>query len=808
MDKYVFQSKPKANPEAIIAGPKYRFTVLTDRLLRFEWSEDGQFEDRASTFAINRDFPVPEFRVIDNDGLEVITDHFHLSYDKKKFSPNGMVAHLSAKTTKYGTEWRFGTPSTLNLGGTARTLDLCDGRCDMGDGILSKAGFATIDDSGSMLFDGHGFVASRPAGDRVDGYLFAYGHDYKVAIKAFYAVSGKQPVVPRYALGNWWSRYYPYRQDEYLQLMDKFRARDIPMSVAVLDMDWHLVSDERVPHAGWTGYTWDKKLFPNPAQFGCELHDRNLKVTLNDHPHDGIHSHEDSYEEMAEFLGRDPRTKTPILFDSTDPKFMEAYLNILHRSLESIVCDFWWIDWQQGPYSKIPGIDPLWMLNHFDYLDHARDGKVPLILSRYAGPGSHRYPLGFSGDTVVSWASLEFQPEFTATASNIGYGWWSHDIGGHIHGGRDDELVTRWVQLGVFSPIMRLHSTSSRWMSKEPWLYRDECGAVMSHFLQLRHRLVPYLYTRNVVGAAEDEPLVQPLYWQYARHEEAYSVPNQFFFGPELVVAPIVQPREERTNLASVKAWLPPLGRHVDIFTGTVYDGDRELTLYRPLEGYPVLAHEGSIIPLDADHAPRNGCLNPDAFEVLIVVGQDGHADVIEDSRDDGSQDINEDAGKQRISTIIYAQARGKLIANVTGRSWAFRFLAFTTKPKELKVLINGHDRTKDSIATVIHYPNTPGLLVQCPFVSAEEYSIIIDLGANPQLSVIDHRAQLERLIMNYQIEFQKKNKLWDVVERFEGRPLNVTIGNLTALGYDEAIVGPIAELLLADSRSVRLYIK
>jgi alpha-glucosidase (family GH31 glycosyl hydrolase) len=99
------------------------------------------------------------------------------------------------------------------------------------------------------------------------------------------------------------------------------------------------------------------------------------------------------------------------------------------------------------------------MLNHFQFLDSGRDGRKGIIFSRFAGPGSQRYPVGFSGDTIVSWASLEFQPEFTATASNIGYGWWSHDIGGHMGGGRSDELVTRWVQYGVFSPIFRLHST-------------------------------------------------------------------------------------------------------------------------------------------------------------------------------------------------------------------------------------------------------------------------------------------------------------------------------------------------------------
>ena len=98
------------------------------------------------------------------------------------------------------------------------------------------------------------------------------------------------------------------------------------------------------------------------------------------------------------------------------------------------------------------GLDPLWMLNHFHFLDNARDGKRPMTFSRYAGPGSHRYPVGFSGDTVVTWESLQFQPYFTSTASNIGYGWWSHDIGGHMGGYKDDELEGRWVSAGrIFS---------------------------------------------------------------------------------------------------------------------------------------------------------------------------------------------------------------------------------------------------------------------------------------------------------------------------------------------------------------------
>ena len=130
-------------------------------------------------------------------------------------------------------------------------------------------------------------------------------------------------------------------------------------------------------------------------------------------------------------MGVDPKSKKRIPFDITDPKFIDAYFNILHRPYEKEGVDFWWIDWQQEKDTKIKGLDPLWALNHYHSLDLASTGKRPLILSRFAEVGSHRYPLGFSGDTVISWKSLDFQPYFTANAANVGYTWWSHDIGGH-----------------------------------------------------------------------------------------------------------------------------------------------------------------------------------------------------------------------------------------------------------------------------------------------------------------------------------------------------------------------------------------
>lgn len=799
MDGYRFPCDPVVNPVACITGPKYRFTVLNDKVLRYEWAEDGCFEDRASTFAIWRNFPEPDFRVEDNGNeLGLITSELTLTYNKQDFSPEGFVVTFSAKlsTAVHGAEWRYGQSSAYkNLGGTARTLDKVDGRCDMGIGMLSRRGYAVLDDTDSMLFDEDGFVTPRKPGKRVDGYIFAYGTDYKGAMEAFYAISGRQPSVPRWCLGNWWSRFHAYDHDEYVALMDKFREHDIPLSVAVVDMDWHWVNESFVPHTGWTGYSWNTNLFPSPKAFTRALRERELKITLNDHPHSGVHKHEDVYDELAKRLGHDTTNGDPILFDPTSRQYMQAYFDLVHRRLEEIGCDFWWIDWQQGTKSKIPGFDPLWLLNHFQFLDtqQAKPQSLPIIFSRYAGPGSHRYPIGFSGDTVATWESLQFQPEFTATASNIGFGWWSHDVGGHLAGERDDECVVRWTQYAAFSPILRLHSSHNRWMSKEPWLYRAEHMAAMREALQFRHRLVPYIYSCST-STESILPLVQPMYWECPTDEVAYQYPNQYFFGHSIIVSPIVDPRDPRSNLAKTQVWVPPQ-RHIDIFTGVVYDGDRELDMYRTLRGIPVLTPEGSIIPLDRHTAPANGCKNPDAYEVIVVVGQNGRFDIIEDSRDDRWDETETDDADRRSLSVSYDQAHGQLsLSGGSRNAWTFRFISAYIELSSIKVHIGD-----ESVAEASCTNEGRDTVVTLPAGLPSTAKVVIELGPDPQLSVLDHAETISRLLLDFQTSFDTKDRIWEIVKAEQ--PTIVKVGRLLSLDLDEVIVGPILELLMADSR-------
>lgn len=765
-------SRPIADPASVLSGDHWRITVLLDGLLRLEWSEDGGFEDRASTFAVDRQHPTPEFTVKESDErLEIVTDRLHLTWDRQPFSTAGLSVLVRGRISNHRATWRWGTtPQTL--GGTGRTLDVADGAIPLEPGVVSRDGIGIIDDSASFLFTEAGWIDSRVSG-RADVYVFAYGHDYPAAIRALYAVSGAQPVLPRWALGNWWSRYHSYSADEYLELLDRFGAEGVPFSVAVLDMGWHRV--ESVPERygkGWTGYSWERDLFPDPAAFMAELHRRGVKVTLNLHPHEGVQPFEDAYEAMSEALGHDPSSDLPVPFDITDERFARAYFDVLHHPMEEQGVDFWWIDWQQGQLSNRPGVDPLWMLNHLHFVDSARGDRRGLTFSRYAGPGSQRYPVGFSGDTIISWASLAFQPEFTATASNIGYGWWSHDVGGHLFGVRDDMLTVRWIQLGVFSPINRLHSSSNVFLQKEPWAFPAQARQAIGAALRLRHRLVPYLHSMNH-RAAHGDPLTRPMYYDHAEDDAAYEVPRQFLFGDSLLVAPITEPDDPVTLMGSTRAWLPE-GIWADIVTGTVYragPAGRHITLHRDDRSIPALVTAGAAVPLAADpHAPVDE--NPAALEVVLLVGADGVRELVED---DGTGTGPDTIPTSRTTLAWDDEAQVLTIgaasdpAVVPGRrTWTVRFLG----------LPGGAETT----VTVADAPTDADLRIPLPAPD----------GPATELK----RQRLFDLLARAQWTHERKLLAWQVISADTDDAGKV--GELQAIGTPDTLLSALTELIVS----------
>lgn len=605
----IVQTNAKADSAQIYIDGDLRITYLTSRLIRVE---KGTFTDLASYAVWNRKFPAGNMKVVKNGkDITVETDDIILMLKSKK--PYSVYFKDKNKTELFSNQ--------KNLKGTYRTLDNTFGKISLEDGFITENGLYLFDDSKSVLLDEKGFLVPRKSKMSKDYYVFAYGKNYRETIKAFYALSSPVPLVPRFALGVWWSRYHAYTQQEYLDLMNRFEKEQIPMTVATVDMDWHWVNikkqfGEKIN--GWTGYSWDTNLFPDYKEFLKKLKEKNLHITLNLHPADGVRYYEDMYAPMARANGIDPSTKKQVKFKCGSDTFWNSYFDILHKPYEKDGVDFWWIDWQQGKQSEVKGLDPLVALNHYHYLDNAENGDIPLILSRYGGAGSHRYPLGFSGDTAINWKVLDFQPYFTATAANAAYGWWSHDIGGHHMGSRDDDLYLRWIQFGTFSPILRLHSTALQLLGKEPWKYRQDVYYSAKQWLNFRHKLIPYIFSMNHRCHKEGIALCEPMYYSYPNDKNAYNVPNQYMFGSELMVCPITSPQNKSINMGTVTAWIPD-GEYTDIFTLQKYRGSEVLKLNRELYTIPVLAKAGAVIPLSADEG--NSCGNPETLEVWVFKG-------------------------------------------------------------------------------------------------------------------------------------------------------------------------------------------
>ena len=783
----IMPTTPQADPDSQVRGDHYRITVLSPALFRLEYSESGEFEDRATQMVVNRAFDPVDFTVHRTaKGIEIVTDGVHLSYDEGPFSAGGLFAHLAGGTGHRRT-WRYGERQQLwmdgdaNLGGTARTLDEVDGRTDLDDGVLSFNGSAMLDDSHTMALTADGWIGARLPGN-IDVYLFAHGGDYQAALDDFHRLTGPQPLLPRWAFGNWWSRYHPYTADEYRELMQRFEAERVPFSVAVIDMDWHLVDVPPQYGTGWTGYTWNRELFPDPEAFLTALHEHGLKVALNVHPADGVRAFEEAYPRVAAALGIDPGTEQPVDFDIADQAFLRAYFEQVHHPLEDQGVDFWWLDWQQGTHTSVAGLDPLWLLNHFHFLDSARRGQRPITFSRYAGPGSHRYPVGFSGDTVNTWASLDFQPEFTATASNIGFGWWSHDIGGHMFGHRDHELVTRWFQFGTFAPINRLHSTLSAFQGKEPWNFPEPYASVMVDFLRLRHRLVPYLYTMNERANREAKALCRPLYHENQSGDiflpKNFGSRNTYFFGTELLVLPITSPADAETGLGAVSSWLPE-GRWTDFFTNVTYAGERMVQLHRPIGQYPVLARAGAIVPLTGPD--ELGVGNPASFEVHVFTGADGEFTLYED----------DDAAVPRVvrTRLAWNDNEGEFTIGAAEGE-----LDVVPSAREWTVVLHGIGAANVDRGDV--HATDQGLRIEVGVVLSGTGAVVrltdVEAPAHPTL-----RERLFEVLRSVQGDYMTKDRAWQAIDQ-AGEPVDA-LRQLDGLDLPDALRAALYELLLAS---------
>ena len=683
-----------------------RFTVITDGVIRLEWEPEGRFTDLASFVASERDYPEVDYKV-KTSGKKVRIQTQKMTLEYKTGSGKFNAGNLVIKANDGFFTWKPGMKQKHNLKGTFRTLDGLDGDVqtqnwvsDMKkgeirqfeDGILSKDGWTLIDESESYLFDDSewAWVKERENKECQDWYFMAYGHDYKAALKDFTVFAGKMPLPPRFTFGYWWSRYWAYSDKEMRTLVDKFHAYDIPLDVLVVDMDWHYTDEGR---GGWTGWTWNKSIFPNPGKFMDYLKDEGLKVTLNLHPADGFDHWEECYPALAESLGKDPASKDRIEWINSDKQFMTNMFDKVMHPMQKEGVDFWWLDWQQHVYdTKLEKLHNTWWINYCYFSDMQRYGdKRPLLYHRWGGLGNHRYQVGFSGDATITWKSLEFQPYFTSTASNVLYGYWSHDIGGHLGDNIDPEMYTRWLQYGGFSPVMRTHSSKSGALNKEPWVFTEEYTNVIRQTVRQRYDMAPYIYAMARKGYDEGIALCRPLYYEWPEAQEAYDVKfrSQYMFGDDMLIAPVTKPMTD--GFAEMEIWLPE-GSWYELHTGVLLEGGAVVKRHFALDEYGVYIKAGSVLPFYGEEV-NNLNSNDEDIYVTVFPGGEGCFEMYEDAGND--KDYAESYATTHISsrwnsnvqTVTIAPRKGSYEGMPAEREFKIKVLA---SEAPVNVTVNG----------------------------------------------------------------------------------------------------------------------
>ena len=610
------------NPVCI--GETTRFTVICDELVRIEYSRVGDFVDAPTLFAQVRTSNATDAESTYKKGvLCITTSRFSLEYRGQGEKPSSDNLVIRLRNGGRAGEWRPGLENSDNLGGPLQTLDNCNGPLPLGDGVLSRNGWYLLDDSRSHVLE-DGWVAERPfRASEQDWYFFGYGCDYRSALRALSWVSGKVPLPRKHVFGSWYCRWWPYTSDDYRRIVAEYKEHDFPIDILVMDMDWHRRDGStgfgwcKRKAMGWTGWSWNRELLPDIEELIAELREDDVYVTLNAHPHDGIRTNEDVYDAFMRDLGYDPAEQRDLPFLSGDRAYMDAYFTHAHEPHEKMGVDFWWVDWQQDSIMPfvyhVPYLKHLPWLNYLYFQNSEKLGRRGLGFSRWAGWGDHRHPIHFSGDAAATWDVLEFEVPFTVASGNAGCFFWSHDTGGFSGKERDPELYTRWVQFCTFSAALRLHSAGAH-LDRRPWLWDEPYTSAMRTAFHLRAQLMPYIYTAAWQSHHETLPLLRGMYLDHPDTEEAYEYPNQYLFGDNLLVAPVVKPGQHQDHSVTQHVWLPE-GRWYHWFSQEASEGPAIVEATTPLHEIPLWVRAGAIVPMQP-YSPRMGAT---PHETLIL---------------------------------------------------------------------------------------------------------------------------------------------------------------------------------------------
>ena len=751
-------SKSVANERAVFQGPNYRITVLTERLVRLEYSVDGHFSDDLTTLVQNRRFSVPQFKVEqDQTYLVITTSYFMLQYLKNKpflgpkFAPDSNLKVVLLNTDKM---WFYGQAEARNFKGGAISLDDYKGRVKLDKGLYSTDGFVMLDDSGNFEIDANGFLV-KPDVNKVDLYLFMYKRDFGMCLRDYFTLTGYPPLIPRYALGVWWNREKIYNFDNTKSLVKAFNRYQIPLSVLLLSEFWH-IKDANDYNLYRTGFSFNRELFPNPEEFVKYMHDRGVRVGVNIDPSEGVRKEEDRYLNIAQELYIADGVTIP--YNVFDKNFMALYVKHLIDPLLDLGVDVYWLDYKKD----LEAIQTLQYYYNKDF-DRMKDTR-PLVLTRSPLVAPHRAGILYSGETIVGWDTLKFLPFYNSMAANKGVSWWSHDVGGYKDGIEDSELYLRYVQLSAFSPIFRFSAKRGVYYKREPWMWDVKTFTIAREYCWLRQRLIPYLYTAAYEYHKTGMPLIQPIYYTYPEIYDEPTYRNEYYFGKELFIAPITKPKDITMNRSIERVFLPK-GIWYDFKTGKKFVGNKRYVVFYKEEEYPIFARAGAIIPLANLEKNINDTNPPKSMEINVFPGQSNEFKLYED---DGITKLHEDGYYivtsidynylQNNYTLIIHPVEGKTEIIPRLRDYKIRFRN-TRTADSVEIYLNGnlanleyecYEDENDFVVDIKGVDTTKQLTVNCKGKDIEINAIrIVNEDVNSIISDLKITTKLKEEIAN-----------------------------------------------------------
>lgn len=633
--------KKARTPDAYIyMGHKYRISILSEVLIRFEYSENGSFNDYPTLFACNRSFSKPKITFREDQNVILLTnDIFTIQYIKEKpFIGSRFAPDQYLKVSINGTDkvWYFNHPEVRNFKGTFYSLDDVKNEPNMDKGLFSLDGFVSFDDSRTPILSENGNLIS-PNYNNIDTYLFIYNKDFGFALRDYFNLTGHAPLIPRYALGNWWFKNEAYNIRDLQNIVNHFKKNDIPLSVLLLGEYERSRNKDSL-----LSFSLNKIGIPSTEVLSKYLHDNNIYLGCNIKTEGNLSENEEHFSDFSKMYGS---TKT-LPINVYDEKFMISFLRAIINPMFTSGIDFLWVDDNNKKNSLRD-----YVMNYYLYNNMALNKqKRNIVMSRNFGYLPHKFGILYSGKTNVSWRTLRNLPFYNANASNIGVSWLSHDVGGFEGGTEDSELYMRWVQFGTYSPILRLSSNFGKYYKREPWRWDARTFKVVHDYLKLRHRLIPYLYSEAYKYTSIGSPLVQPLYYRYPETYDEKLYKNEYYFGTELFVCPIVEQKDSVMNRVVHQIFLPN-GIWYDFKTGKKFPGGRRYVTFYKDEDYPVYARTGAIIPMTIlNENNLNSTKNPDNLEIHIFPGRSNTYKLYED---DGQTDMYKE-GYYNITEINY----------------------------------------------------------------------------------------------------------------------------------------------------------